>query len=108
MIYHTEFADELGALRNHHLRSEFHDLEDCIINGWVVPEEFYRIDIDLNRDRLLAETGIKHLHLNGRGSETIVYLLELPDQVIFLRIADHRYLEDEPRGIRLLRALGLR
>jgi hypothetical protein len=83
-------------------------LEDHIVNGWRVPDEFYRSDIDENRDRLLEEMGIKHLHLNGRGSDIIVYLIELEDQVIFLRIANHSYLEDEPRGLRLLRALGLR
>jgi hypothetical protein len=95
-------------LRDARLRSQFHDLEDHIENGWTVPDEFYRLDVDQNRDRLLDETGIKHLHLNGRGSDAVVYLIELDDKVIFLRIANHAYLEDEPRGIRLLRALGLR
>jgi hypothetical protein len=83
-----------------------HDLEDHIANGWEVPDAFYRLDIGKNRDRLLHETGIKHLHLGGRGSNEIVYLMELDDRVIMLRIDGHEHLEDEPRGSILSRILG--
>jgi hypothetical protein len=86
---------------------EFNELQDCIHNGWEVPDEFYRLDVDKNRDLLLHETGIKHLHLGGRGSDTLVYLIELKDRVIILRIAGHAYLEDRPRGSFLRRILGL-
>jgi hypothetical protein len=55
---------------------------------------------------LLEETGVKHLHLGGRGSETVVYLVELADRVIMLRISGHAYLEDEPRGSLLMRIFG--
>lgn len=87
---------------------QFDDLLDHITNGWEIPDDFYRVDLGKNKDRLLEETGIKHLHLNGRGSDIIVYLVELEDRVILLRISGHAYLEDEPRGSRIREALGLR
>jgi hypothetical protein len=82
-------------------------LADCIENGWPVPDEYYRFDVDKNRDSLLRATGVKHLHLDGRGSDIIVYLVELPDKVIALLIANHQYLEDNPRGSLLRRLFGL-
>ena len=102
------FADELGVCADVRLRGEFDDLLDHISNGWEIPDHFYRADIGKNKDRLLEETGIKHLHLNGSGSDIIVYLIELEDRVILLRISGHAYLEDEPRGSGLLAKLGLR
>lgn len=99
--------DELGASRDARLLGQFNDLLDCIANGWEIPDEFYRFDLGKNKDRLLDETGVKHLHLNGRGSDILVYLIELEDCVILLRISGHAYLEDEPRGGSLLEALGL-
>jgi hypothetical protein len=89
------------------LLGQFNDLLDHISNGWEIPDEFYRLDIGKNRDRLLEDTGIKHLHLNGRGSDIVVYMIELEDRVILLRISGHAYLEDEPRGSGILGALGL-
>ena len=77
------------------------------MNGWPVPDEFYRIDIDENKDRLLVATGVKHLHLNGRGSEIVVYLVELDEKVVVLLIDDHKFLEDEPRGYMIKRLFGL-
>lgn len=97
--------DELGAGRDARLRQELHELEDSISNGWGVPERFYRLGVDQNRDLLLDETGIKHLHLDGRGSNILVYLVELDERVIILRIAGHAYLEDHPRGSFLRRIL---
>lgn len=102
------FADELGACADARLLREFDDLLDHISNGWELPDRFYRADIGKNKDRLLEETGVKHLHLGGSGSDIILYLLELEDRVILLRISGHAYLEDEPRGSSLLAKLGLR
>jgi hypothetical protein len=83
-------------------------LEDFITNGHEVADEFYRLDLGKNRDRLLHELGVKHLHLGGRGSSNLVYLVELDDRVIVLLIGDHAYLEDEPRGSLLRKIFGPR
>ena len=102
------FKDEVGALSDARLLLEFNELQDCIHNGDPVPDAYYRLDVGKTKDRLLDEAGVKHLHLGGRGSETVVYLLELEDRVVFLRISDHRYLEDEPRGSLLSQEIGYR
>lgn len=107
MTYHANFSDNLGALSNAQLRLQFNELEDRIYNGHQIPDDYYRLDLGRNRDRLLHEKGVKHLHLGGRASNFLVYLIELEDRVIFLRIDDHALMEDEPRGDRLMRLLGL-
>jgi hypothetical protein len=90
------------------LALDFNELVDCIHNGHEIDPRFYRREIGLNKDRLLEETGVKHLHLGGSGSDVIVYVLEREDDVLFLRISDHRYLEDEPRGYLLSQEIGYR
>ena len=107
-ILHPRFVDALAALNGAQMMLEFNELIDHIENGWEVPERFYRLDIDRNADRLLDETGMKHLHLGGRGSNILVYLMEFDDRVLILRIDDHAHFEDEPRGSSLLAKLGLR
>lgn len=107
VIRHKDFADECGAMRNAQLRQQYLQLEDNIVNGWAVPDEYYRLDVDKNKDLLLDLTGVNHLHLGGRGSDVLVYLIETEDTVFILRIAGHAYLEDNPRGGRLFDALGL-
>ena len=97
----------LGATRDARLSGQFNEIIDCIANGCSIPDEYYRRDVDRNRDRLLEETGVKHLHLDGPGSDKVVYLVELVDRVILLRIDNHVHLEDEPRGNLLRKILGL-
>lgn len=104
---HDEFADECGVKHDAHLKLQFNELLDHIENGWEVPDVFYRLDVDKNKDLLLELTGVKHLHLGGRGSDTLVYLIETEKVVFILRIAGHPYLEDYPRGGLLFRRLGL-
>lgn len=98
VTYHSAFVDELGIKHNAKLLMDFNELVDCIYNGQEIPESYYRLGVDDGKDRLLAERGVKHLHLGGRASNTLVYLIELDDRVILLRIAGHSYLEDRPRG----------
>lgn len=93
-------------MRHAQLRQEFLDLEDHIVNGWEIPDRFYRIDVDKNKDLLLDLTGVNHLHLDGRGSDIIVYLIETETTVFILRIAGHAYLEDDPRGSLLRKRHG--
>jgi hypothetical protein len=103
---HVSFEDQIGVLRHARFRRQFDDLADHIVNGWDVPDDFYRVDVDQNIDRLLQATGVKHLHLDGRTSDILVYLVELADQVIVLLIANHAYLQDRPRGKTLREIFG--
>lgn len=84
------------------------DLLDHFENGWEVPEDYYRLGVDKDKDLLLEVTGVKHLHLGGRASDILVYLIETEEQVIILRVAGHAYLQDNPRGSDLFRKMGLR
>ncbi len=106
VTFHSEFKDEIGATNNARILLEFNELQDCIHNGWDVPEECYRLGIGVTPDSLLKEAGVKHLHLGGQGSNILVYLLEFKDHVRILRIAGHLYLQDRPRGSKLRRVLG--
>lgn len=87
---------------------QLNELVDCIHNGHTVSDEYYRLQVGRDKDLLLEEAGVKHLHLGGRASDVIVYLIEKEERVIVLRISDHRYLEDEPRGYLLSQAVGYR
>ena len=79
-------------------------LIDHINAGSLVPERFYRSGIDRDDDELLAATGIKHLHLGGRGSDVLIFLVEYDDVVTLLEINDHKHFRTDPPGS-LLRAL---
>lgn len=98
VIKHSEFADECGVESHAKLRGQFLDLIDHFTNGWEIPDDFYRLKVDQDKDALLESTGVKHLHLDGRASNILVYLVETEDIVFILRIAGHAYLEDQPRG----------
>lgn len=84
----------------HHarLQGELNEILDCIHNGWPIPDRYYPRDVDRHGDRLLNELGVKHLHLDGRGSDIIVYLAEFDTWVELLEINTHVHLESEPRG----------
>lgn len=85
-------------MRDARLLTQFNEIVDCITNGWPVPGEYYRSQIDDQGDRLLGELGVKHLHLGGQGSDVILYVAEFPDWVELLEINGHVHLESEPRG----------
>lgn len=89
------------------LKTEFFDLLDHFENGWVIPDRFYRLGVDKDKDLLLEMTGVKHLHLGGRGSDILVYFVETEDTVFILRIAGHAYLEDDPRGSTLFEEMNI-
>jgi hypothetical protein len=49
---------------------------------------------------------ILHVHLGGRGSDSILYLVQYADEVQLLRTGTHSELQDVPRGSILTRAHG--
>lgn len=72
----------------------------AIRNGYLVPNHCYRPGVDDNEppDRLLAEKGIKHLHLGGRKSDVLLFLVEYETFVLLLDIKGHGVFQEEPPG----------
>lgn len=93
-----DFHDHCGVRSHARLTGELHEILDCLHNGWPIPPEFYPGRIDTQGDRLLRELGVKHLHLDGPGSDIIVYMAEFEDWIELLEINTHVHLESEPRG----------
>jgi hypothetical protein len=76
--------DYAGVGKKHDLRAELDDIVECIERGAGVPEKYYWIGIDRDRDELLEQRGIMHLHLGGKGSDTLLFLIQYSDRVVLL------------------------
>jgi hypothetical protein len=76
-------------------------------SGEPLPERYYRAKIDTTPDALLTTHGIKHLHLGGKNSNVILYLLEYSDRISLLQISTHAHLESRPPGKNLLALFGV-
>ena len=62
---------------------------------------FYRQSRDRKGDKLLVDRGIMHLHLGGPHSNSILYLVQFPEDVLFLCVDTHIHLDDIPPGKKL-------
>ena len=98
VIYSPLWADRVGALDAEDIAERFLQLQDCIIQGKIVPPHFYRRGIERTEDELLEAEGIKHAHLDGGGGNAILFVVEYDDAVVFLELDSHRHLETEPVG----------
>jgi hypothetical protein len=93
------FVDWTGLLEtDSEILDQFDEIVDCLLEGNLVPEKYYRHRIEHSPDPLLAAEGIKHLHLGGRNSDVILYLVEYPDRIVLLEIGDHRHFASKPEG----------
>ncbi len=86
------------------IEDDFNEIVDCLLDGRLIPEKFYRNRIDHTPDALLAGDGIKHLHLGGRNSDIILFLVEYEDRVVLLEVSNHQHFATKPAGS-LLRSL---
>jgi hypothetical protein len=59
---------------------------------------YHRGSMDKHGDNLLVKHGVMHLHLGGKDSDCLLYLLQFPSHVVFLTIDTHIHLEDVPPG----------
>lgn len=66
--------------------------------GSILPERFYRNGIERDSDELLIQHGIKHLHLGGATSDTILFLVEYEDKILLLEVNDHSHFKTKPIG----------
>ena len=71
----------------------------CIGEGNLIPEKLYRNGIDRDDDPLLAEHGIRHLHLHEDTEvDALLFLIEYSDFVLFLCVDGHRRHFKKPEG----------
>jgi len=83
------------------------DLNDIITQvsiGEDLSERFYRAGIDDDPDALLEQEGVIHLHLGGKNSDVLLFLVQYPDRVVLLEINTHKHFKTDPIGT-LLRSL---
>lgn len=56
-----------------------------------MPDEFYSATAGHpDRDPLLRDYGVMHLHLGGKGSDTLLFLMQFADKVVLLETNTHR------------------
>jgi hypothetical protein len=80
------------------LQDELLAIIDSIERGHGVPDRHYRAGIDRDRDGLLEETGIMHLHLGGKDSDVLLFLIQYEDRVVLLETNTHMHFRTEPAG----------
>lgn len=84
------------------LFDDLDEIEDCIEQGRRLPRRFYRSGLEVDDDPLLADEGIKHLHLEHMGSDALLFAVEYEDRVVFLEVNTHKHFRSEPKGSVLL------
>ena len=101
--YADAFQDYTGKADQDRYASDLEELLHRIGEGFALPDRFYRAGFDKGGDELLEIEGVKHLHLGGRNSDVLVYLVEYEHVVQLLEINDHKAFSSKPIG-HLLRA----
>jgi hypothetical protein len=81
---------------------ELYQVLQNIRRGDGVPEVHYRAGIDRDRDALLEVHGIMHLHLGGRDSDVLVFLIQYIDRIVLLESNTHIHFRTQPAGKNIL------
>ena len=92
------WKDYAGIGKDPDLRAQFDEIIESIGRGDGVPEKYYRAGVDRDRDDLLQERGVMHLHLGGRDSDTLVFLVQYADLVLLLESNSHVHFRTNPKG----------
>lgn len=90
------WSDHAKIGKNPDLRAEFDEIIESIGRGDGVPEKYYRADIDHDDDELLQQRGI--MHLGGKDSDTLVFLVQYADLVLLLESNSHVHFKTTPKG----------
>ena len=101
-VHITQFQDFASVGKSPAQRDELDDIVESIERGDGVPEAHYRVGIDTDRDGLLEEKGIMHLHLGGRHSDVLVFLIQYADKVVLLETNTHMHFRTQPAGKNIL------
>lgn len=104
-VHAEQWSDFAGVRDDPALFDEFYQLIQCIERGDGAPERYYRAGIDRDRDGLLDEQGIMHLHLGGRNSDVLVFLIQYADRVVLLESNTHVHFRTQPAGKNILALL---
>jgi hypothetical protein len=97
-VHIVQFQDFARIGKIPKLRAELDEIIESIERGDGVPEAFYRFGIDQDEDPLLANRGIMHLHLGGKYSDILVFLIQYPDRVVLLETNTHVHFRTQPAG----------
>lgn len=76
--------DDLGLVRT------------CVLKGLELPSRFYRPKAGYH-DQILTSYGVLHLHLGKDTSDTILFLQQFADRVVFLETNSHQRFKNECR-----------
>jgi hypothetical protein len=98
LVHVVQFQDFAGIGKLPELRAEFDDIIESIERGDGVSDRHYRAGIDLDEDSLLTDQGIMHLHLGGKDSDVIVFLIQYADRVVLLETNTHIHFRTQPAG----------
>lgn len=90
--------DPRGVARDSEEEADLLAIIRAIGDGNFVPERCYRHGIDRDQDLLLNDYGIKHFHLGGADSDTVLFLVEYEEFVLFLDIGSHVAFASKPPG----------
>jgi hypothetical protein len=101
-VHVVQFQDFAGVGKLQNLRNELDEIIESIERGGGVLETHYRAGIDWDEDSLLAEQGIMHLHLGGRESDVLVFLIQYADRVVLLETNTHVHFRTQPAGKNIL------
>ena len=101
-VYQAQWADFAKVRLNAALSNELLDIIESIERGDGVPEDRHRAGIDRDKDGLLEEQGIMHLHLGGRNSDVLVFLIQYADRVVLLESNTHMHFRTQPPGRNIL------
>ena len=101
-VYVAQFQDFADIGKRLDLRAELDDIIETIERGDGVSESHYRAGIDRDQDTLLADRGIMHLHLGGRDSDVLIFLIQYADRVVLLETNTHLHFRTQPAGKNIL------
>lgn len=84
---------KISEIKRQHLAAALRRINENIRNGFGLPEEMYRRNIDTTEDLLLSYAGIMHIHPLGKGTEEVLYLVQTEKCVGLLELTDHRHFD---------------
>ena len=94
-VFAERWADFAGIKARPTLVNELVQIIRRIERGDGVPEEHYR-------DGLLEDKGIMHLHLGGKDSDVLVFLIQYAGEVVLLETNSHVHFRIQPAGKNIL------
>jgi len=86
-VHIKSFQDFAGVARRPDLQDELDDIIESI---------------DRDRDGLLEARGTMHLHLGGKNSDIVLFLIQYADQVVLLETNSHVHFRTQPAGKNIL------